>query len=85
MHGLVLREGGDADVDAVLVGLGLDDDVIRIAAEGLPAVAADVDRALAGALHIRDDGQNLFLKLVQHRFFPPRRLQPVTVSAMIFG
>ena len=85
VHGLVLRERRDADVDAVLVGLGLDDDMLGIAAEGLLPVGADVDRALAGALHVRDNFQNLLLDLVQHGLFPPRRLQPVTVSAMIFG
>ena len=85
MHGFVLREGRNADVNAVLVGLGLDDDMLRVAAERLRAVGADVDRALARALHVRDDGEDLFLYLIQHLPFTSNKLQPATVSAIMRG
>ena len=37
-----------------------------IAAESLCAVGTDIHGAFAGALHIRDDGKNLFLNFIQH-------------------
>ena len=85
MDRFVLRARRDADVDAVLVGLGLDDDMLRVAAEGLFAVGADIHCALSRALHVGDDGEDLLLDLVQHFRSTSSRLQPTTVSAMILG
>ena len=56
MHILVLRVGLDFDVDAVLVGLRDDFDVIRIVAVRLLPVGADVDRTgCVFACHIGDN------------------------------
>ena len=85
VHGFVLCARRNADVDAVLIGFRLDGDVLAVAAKGLLPVRADVHCALARALHIGNDLQNVLLYLVQHVPFTSRRLQPMTVSAMILG
>ena len=72
-------EGRDPDVDAVLVGLGDDLDMLGVLAELLLAVETDVDGAVRNADHVRDGLQDVFLDLVQHVPFTSSRLQPATV------
>ena len=74
-----LGEGRDADVDAVLVGLGDNLDVLGVLAELLLPVEADVDRAVGDGDHVGDGLQDAFLDVVQHVPFTSSRLQPATV------
>ena len=74
-----LGEGRDADVDAGLVGLGDNLDVLGVLAELLLPVEADVDRAVGDGDHVGDGLQDAFLDVVQHVPFTSSRLQPATV------
>ena len=76
--------GIDADVDAVLIGLGGDVDVLGIPAEGFLTVGADVHRALGGnGGQLGHLPQNSLLDFVQHMPSTSSRLQPAAVSAMM--
>ena len=82
---LVLRERLDADIDAVLVGLGRDLNIFRVVAVRLFAVGADVDRAVGNGGHVGHHAQDMLLNVVQHVPFTSSMLQPVTVSVRICG
>ena len=85
MHVFALGKGRDPDVDAVLVGLGDDLDMLGVLAERLLSVETDVHRAVRNARHIRDGLENAFLNVVQHIPFTSSRLQPATVCDSSFG
>ena len=78
-------KGRDLNVDAVLVGLGDDLDMLGILAERLLSVEPDVYRAVRDTRHIRDGLENAFLNVVQHVPFTSSRLQPATVCDSSFG
>ena len=72
-------------LNAVLVGLGDNLDMLRVLAECLLTVKTDVDRTVRNARHIRDGLENAFLNVVQHVPFTSSRLQPATVCDSSFG
>ena len=75
----------DADVDAVLVGLGDDLNVLGVVAVRLFAVGADVHRAFGHGRHVRHHAQDVLLYVCQHIPFTSSILQPVTVCVKICG
>ena len=85
MHVFTFGKRCDFDVNAVLVGLGDNLDMLRVLAECLLTVKTDVDRAVRNARHIRDGLENAFLNVVQHVPFTSSRLQPATVCDSSFG
>ena len=85
MHVFTFGKRCDFDVNAVLVGLGDDLDMLGVLAERLLSVKTDVDRTVRNARHIRDGLENAFLNVVQHVPFTSSRLQPATVCDSSFG
>ena len=86
MHRLALGVGVDVDIDARLVGLGDNMDMLRVAVERPLAIGAEVYRPGFGqGGHVRHLAEDLRLNLVQHVPFTSSRLQPVMVSARILG
>ena len=85
MHVFALGKGRDPDVNAVLVGLGDNLDMLGVLAERFLTVKTDVDRTVRNARHIRDGLENAFLNVVQHVPFTSSRLQPATVCDSSFG